>query len=72
MLKELDRERLQVSGAMIERWIDDEFDKVDEDGSQSVSLPEFSAYVTSMTRWMRDERRRRRLIHGYTAANRPL
>ena len=37
MLKELDREQLQVSEAMIERWIEDEFASVDGDGSAGAS-----------------------------------
>ena len=45
----------QVSEALVEKFVASEFDKADSDGSGSISLSEFTAYVTDMTRWMRSE-----------------
>eukprot|EP00966_Prymnesium_polylepis_P130634 3021733-Prymnesium_polylepis.1 len=55
MLKELDRERLQISESMVETFIESEFGNVDADKSGTLSLSEFSGYVTSMASWMRAE-----------------
>ena len=40
---------------MIARWTAEEFERADTDKSGTISRSEFTVYVNSMTRWMRDE-----------------
>lgn len=47
---------IDCSALMMERFLDGEFKLVDLDqGSEGVSLSEFTTYVTAMSRWMRSE-----------------
>ena len=55
MLSELDGERLQLSDALMGRFIESEFAKTDADASGALDLNEFTGYVTQMTAWMREE-----------------
>ena len=55
MLKELDRETLQVSEGLVDKFVTSEFAKSDTDGDRKLTLQEFTVYVTDMTRWMRAE-----------------
>jgi hypothetical protein len=42
MLKELDLKTLHISDALLERWLEAEFDKIDADHSNEISLDEFT------------------------------
>ena len=55
IIKDLNLERLQCSELLIERFVEAEFCLLDTDGSGGIDLHEFTEYVTSMTRWMREE-----------------
>ena len=55
MLKDLNLSRLECSEALIQLFVQGEFDRIDFDKSEGLSLEEFTNYATSMTRWMRDE-----------------
>lgn len=44
-----------ASQALVDRFVEQEFGRIDVDGSGTICLAEFTAYVTQMTRWMRDE-----------------
>ena len=45
MLKELDKDKLQVSETLIERYVESEFPKVDADASGGISYDEFVEYA---------------------------
>ena len=45
MLKELDKDKLQVSETLIERYVESEFAKVDSDASGGISYDEFVEYA---------------------------
>ena len=45
MLKELDKDKLQVSETLIERYVESEFAKVDADASGGISYDEFVEYA---------------------------
>lgn len=51
----LTRHAAAATDALLEGFIDGEFARLDTDGSDGLTLEEFTHYVTSMTRWMRDE-----------------
>jgi len=55
MLLELDRDKIQCSEKLLEKFVDVEFPDLDKDNSGGLTLNEFTDYVTSMTRFMRDE-----------------
>ena len=55
MLLELDLSRLHISEKLVDRFVAGEFNKIDIDASGGITLNEFTEYITTMTRWMRDE-----------------
>ena len=50
MLKELDKDKLQVSETLIERYVESEFAKVDADASGGISYDEFVEYAAQFWR----------------------
>jgi hypothetical protein len=48
MLKELDKDKLQVSETLIERYVESEFAKVDSDASGGISYDEFVEYAAQL------------------------
>ena len=55
MLVDLQLERFQCSPQLIDRYVDNELDQLDTDGSGEVDLVRFTQYVTKMNTWMRTE-----------------
>eukprot|EP00966_Prymnesium_polylepis_P303695 7015449-Prymnesium_polylepis.1 len=55
MLRDARLERFDCSPALVERYVQAEFDRLDVDGSGYIELPEFTQYITRMTPWMRAE-----------------
>ena len=55
LLKDVRLERFQCSPALVSRFCNHEFDRLDIDGSGGIDLVEFTKYVTNMTAWMRSE-----------------
>ena len=49
MLKELDKDKLQVSETLIERYVESEFAKVDSDASGGISYDEFVEYAAQLS-----------------------
>ena len=49
MLKELDKDKLQVSDTLIERYVESEFAKVDADASGGISYDEFVEYPAQLS-----------------------
>lgn len=55
VLCDLHLERYDCSPELQARFVDNQFLKLDTDGSGSMSLDEFTKYVSSMTSWTRNE-----------------
>ena len=55
MLRDARLERFECSPALVERYVQAEFDRLDTDKSGYIELTEFTKYVTRMTAWMRSE-----------------
>ena len=55
LLKDLHLERLDIPPKLVQRFVEGEFARLDHDDSHGLSLSEFAAYVSSMTRWMKTE-----------------
>ena len=46
---------VDVSELLIDRFLDGEYERLNTDGSESLSLAEFTVYMTSMPKWQRTE-----------------
>ena len=55
LFQDLDLEQLQCSETFIENFIHGEFAALDTDGSEGLTKAEFTEYITSMNRFIRDE-----------------
>jgi hypothetical protein len=60
MLRDVRLERFECSPALVERYVNHEFDRMDIDSSGYIEMTEFTKYVTTMTAWMRTELMARR------------
>ena len=55
LVRDLRLERLHIPDALVQRFIEGEFRRLDRDASGTIDLDEFTCYVGRMTRWMREE-----------------
>ena len=55
LFKDLNLEALGCSDVVVENFLQSEFLRLDKDASAGLDLHEFTSYVTSMARWMRQE-----------------
>ena len=54
-MNDLDRDYINTSQTLVDRFVEFEFSRLDTDGSGGLDLKEFIAYVDTMTTWMRSQ-----------------
>eukprot|EP00966_Prymnesium_polylepis_P084027 1945411-Prymnesium_polylepis.1 len=53
MMNDLDRDYINTSRTLVNKFVEYEFSRLDTDSSGGLDLQEFIAYVDTMTAWMR-------------------